>query len=179
MFNYLEMEAALSQLHEWYTERFSVENCADAIDKWNDEKMVFHQSLPEISRILRDYAEHPNEYVLRPMSELEMQECGMDLFPRRAILLGGMTDMVITENYTVTVSTEMWLTEEMEFANVCCFRTHLGKDVDNSPCISEYKAVMNYIKSADDLRVPYDAVKEALEAYRDESCGDKMVIYAI
>ena len=98
MFNYLEMEAALSKLHEWYTERFSVENCADAIDKWKDEKMVVHQSLPEIVRILRDYAEHPNEYVLRPMSELEMQECGMDLFPRRAILLGGITGHVLRCN---------------------------------------------------------------------------------
>lgn len=179
MFNFVEMEAALSQLHEWYTERFSVENCADAVDRWRDEKMVFRQSLPEICRILRDYAEHPNEYAVRPMSETEMQECGKDLFPQRAILLGGLTDMVFKEEYAVTVSTEMWFTEDMRFANVCCFRTHFGTDEDNSPCISEYRTITNYIKSADDLRVPYDAVREALETYKDEACGDKLVIFAL
>lgn len=178
MFNFVEMEDALLKLNEWYTERFSVENCTDAIDQWRDEKMVFNQLLPDICRILLDYAEHPSEYALRPVAESEIQDCGKDLFPRRAILLGGMTDLVFKETYTVTVSTEMWLTEDIELVNVCCYRTHFGKDGDDAPCISEYKAIMNYIESADDLRVPYDAVKDALEAYREESCGNRFVIFA-
>lgn len=179
MFDFVEMEAALSQLYAWYTERFSVEHCAEAIDQWRDSKMVFHQSLPDICRILRDYAEHPGEYAIRPALSSEMNDCGKDLFPRRAILIGGMTDMVIEGRYTVTFSTEMWFTEEMQFANVSCIRTHFVEEEENAPCISEYRKISNYIKSADDLRIPYDTVEKVLEAYKTDTCRDNLVIFAI
>lgn len=135
----------------------------DENDRWMmDEDYFAEEGITNysLSEALADRMEEVFEF--KAVCDLEgyMDYCGRYLFDQRAVRILTYENFAMEDNhYGVEYDAELWLLEDMSFAEVHCFRTMI-ENCGYVGAVSEYRVVQKEIESSDDL---FFSIEELLE----------------
>lgn len=116
-----------------------------------------------LAEALEDRMEAVYEYTAVSHTEDHLDYRGKYLFDQRAVRMIAFENYATEDDhYGMEYDSELWLLEDMSFAQVSCFRTLIEQD-DYLGALTEYRTVKKKIETSDDLFFTIEELLEELD----------------